>query len=191
MSRKPLSYETSRGHVLEFRSVSPFMLAEIRASVPDPEKPTYTMQLAGGGVQVMEHDESTLESDEDKAAWAAYIDALKEARAQRSKKVTLAMIEDGIIDCPQPTPEWEAKCARRGIVLPEDHDAKLIKYFEMEIFGSYDDLMHLQTMIMRAGGDLPEEQIEQIEAMFRSAISEQTAPKLAHTAGKVETQQAP
>jgi hypothetical protein len=191
------SFETGRGYVLKFRAVSPVLINEVKALIVDPPVPQYEMDIAGGGKQYKDHDESTLQTDDDRAVWAQYQQELAEARFERNKRVSILMIEEGIAGCYledqlvplEPTVEWEEKRVRRGLPVPDDPGMKLLKYLETEVFGSYTDIMKLQTMIMRAGGDVPEDQIEQIEHSFRSALAGQTAARITHTTGPLETQQ--
>jgi hypothetical protein len=183
------TYVTSRGYELKIRSISPFLLDEIKASVPEPPKPTYKTKLVGGGEQEHYHDLTTLETDEDREQWAEYLRAKSAADALRSEKISMVMFEEGIInwDELQPTPEWEAKRRSRGLDIPSDGSERQIKYLETEIFGSMADVFQFQTLLMKAGGDVPEEAIQQIEASFRSLLQRAASGYLANPSGPLES----
>lgn len=166
------TYETARGYILEIMAVSPFTVQDVRASVKEPDKPTYEMPLASGGVQVREHDESTLQTAEDHAAWDDYLAKKKKADEDRTRAVSLCLIREGIVNLPlEPDEEWTIRYQRHGLKLPTDPDELFLKWFQSDVIGSVSDFTNLQVAIMRASGDVPEEVIDQIIDSFRGAMA--------------------
>jgi hypothetical protein len=188
MPQQKIIYETGRGYKLELQAVSPFELEEIKATVPEVLPPTYEAKIAGGGIQTHYHDADSLKTEEEHAAWDDYLARKRTADAERTKRVTLAMIEDGIANLPQPTEAWEAKRRKRGLEVPDDPDEKMLKFLESEILGSLQDFMALQTNIMRAGGDVAEETISQIESSFRDLVHGATVESTPNPTGALESQ---
>jgi len=176
-----LVFYTTAGLEVEFDPISPITLeesekgleAEYRARGEPLEPPTYETILAGGGTQTFTHDATTLESEEDKAAWQAYKDATGKLAAEQAQ-LRLEMVLSALkVKLPEDT-AWERKLKRWHITVPEDPDAKWMFYVQREILKTPSDIFEAMTQIIGASmrGSVSEEAIEAASATFRSSVQE-------------------
>ena len=69
-------FVTKDGNKIPLRRVAPILVEKVRQSVVIPTPPTYEVEVVGGDKEFHVHDATTLETDEDRAAWAEYQTAL-------------------------------------------------------------------------------------------------------------------
>ena len=176
-----LVFYTTAGLEVEFDPISPITLeesekgleAEYRARGEPLEPPTYETILAGGGTQTFIHDVTTLESEEDKAAWAAYKAAtgkLAAEQAQLRMDVVLSALK---VRLPEDD-AWVRKLKKWHVTVPEDPDERWTFYILREVLKTPSDIFEAMTQVIGASmrGSVSEEAIEAASATFRSNVQE-------------------
>lgn len=176
-----LVFYTAAGLEVEFEPISPILLeeseqgliAEYRQRGEPLDKPTYTVETVGGGSQIFEHDETTLTTDELKAAWALYKDAndrLQAEQAQLRLEIVMSAIK---VELPEDG-EWEKRYRRWHVTVPSDADEKRLFYIAREILKTPADLVEAMTRVITTSmkGTVSEEAIEAASASFRNYIQE-------------------
>ena len=91
--------------------------------------PTYSVKVAGGGEEVHDHNDATIETEpwaddeEVQIAWQEFQDAERELQAARIEATAKVCLKKGVVD--EPPDEWREECEHFGVDIP-DHplDAK-------------------------------------------------------------------
>lgn len=144
---KKYEYVSSRGVRVFFIPMPPYM-RELTKKVleeegkPEPKKPTYTVDASGDSV-VMEHDDSTIATEEEKAEWANYNEKHQAWEIEFHKRLN----RDCQIDCLELVDvnweSWEKKMRAKGATVPEDEIERKLMYVRYEFIGSQEDLMSI------------------------------------------------
>lgn len=174
-----LFFYTAAGVEVEYEPISPIVLqeseagleAEYRGAGEPLDPPTYTTQLAGGGEQTFPHDETTLVTDEDKAAWAAYKTANAKLAAEQAQLRVDLVLSALKISLP-PDGAWEKNYKKWHIKVPQDPDEKLNFYILREILKTPADIFEAMTQVIGASmrGTVSEAAITAAMATFRGDI---------------------
>lgn len=168
------TFTTSRGKKVKILGLSQLLLDKIRGSVPDPERPTYTATTVAGKVETHFHDETTLQSDEDRAMWDAYLKAKQDAQNTLKERLVRAILMKGI-EVDAPTDDgWFEMQEFLGLTVPTNGLERAYDYICTEVIGNGDDLTTIMEMVMRATG-VPEEALAEAQASFRSAMAQVNA----------------
>ena len=177
------TFTTSRGKPVTFLPIAT-LLDKIRASHPLPEPPTYEFETAGGAKEKRFHDETTLDTPAEKAAWAEYQTRLQAANEKLNRALTRAVLLRGVtFDAPaddpftqtlntlDAIPTWvaEQKLIDPDILVPIDPVERRLHYIETELLVSLDDYERVMLGTMEASG-VPEELLQQMEASFRRSL---------------------
>ncbi len=165
-------FTTTRGIEIHLLPVGPWAITAATSAVQLPDKPQYEIKTVAGNVEKYDHNETTLKTDEDRAAWAAYKADLAQAQNKQYIEMARLLIEDGIASIPEPPAEWWAKMERRGIAIPaQDSYERRLALLEYYCLGSANEFLSLLMAIMALGQDVPEEAIQQIESAFKSGVA--------------------
>lgn len=143
---------SSKGVPYILHGLPPLEVPDIYESVNMPTKPTYTVELAGGGTQTFDHDETTLVSDEDKATWQEYLDQVEIADSLLTERMLNAILIEGIEVEPQNIERWKKRRKMIGLPIPEDEDELLLAYKKSEVACSKEDITDIMTSVMRLTG---------------------------------------
>jgi hypothetical protein len=150
-------YTTINGVDIEIRAVSIMEMnlaeaglrAEYLARGEPLDPPTYRVDLAGGGYQEFPHDETTLRTDEEKAAWEKHQEALARYTAETNRLRGEIMLEDGIaFELPKDT-RWIEKQKRRHIQIPDEPDKLRQHYLETELLKTPEDAQNIVIAILK------------------------------------------
>lgn len=170
-------FTTSRGVRLEFLPI-PTLLEKLQVQHPMPAPPTYEVKTATGAVELHQHDETTLDTDADKAAWAEYQVRLKAATDRLNLALMRLVLLRGLkVDMPAPN-GWVHEQQFIGIQVPDDPLELKLHWLQTEALASQEDYLQAVAGVMEASG-VPEEVISQAEATFRGKVERQTAGGLA------------
>ena len=165
-------YVTMAGRELP---ISPVSLSEIQMSaaglqkeyiargepIEAPAPPTYEFETFGGGTETRAHDETTLRTDEDRAAWAIYQEAMtlhEDALARLEDETNRLRMEiifkDGVSMQIPPGGAWEAEKKKRYVELPDDPEERRQQYILLEYLKTPMDIKacFAQVMIISAEG---------------------------------------
>lgn len=148
------TFTTAAGREIGIQAVPPLLIEEVRLraqqSVTVPPKPTYEVELPDGSMMTYEHDEKSITTDEEKAAWATYQAALtRQAAASATKVMELFMAKGTVVDI---TGEWQELQQYFEIKLPDNPIALKIHYLRTELLTTTDDINNLMGAIMEASG---------------------------------------
>lgn len=158
-------YITANGIEIEVVAVSPWLMDSVSDTVQMPEPPTYEVS-ALGDKQLIPHDETTLQTDEDKIAWAKYLKELEEARSQRREQRTRTMLLYGVkVELPKDG-KWKKRQAKLHIEIPEDEDELHIHYLKTEVITSHTELVAVVEEINRLSS-YDEGLVEKARKFFR------------------------
>jgi hypothetical protein len=170
-------HTSSRGAKVFFYPMPPMLMEKIEVAVeaefgPRPEPPTYTILVeATGDKETHTHTKKTLETEEDKAAWAAYEDELSIWESELSRRVLRAIQ----IECIKPQDpddtEWIEKQTFLDIKIPEGKYERHLHWIETEFVGNNDDVLACMTIPMELAG-VPEKEMAAAKKLFRDSIQE-------------------
>lgn len=125
-----------------------------QSGVVIPPIPTYTAELADGSKVLYEHDAKSLETEEEKALWAARENALRQQEQVASLQVLDLLLARGLQVDEKILTEgrWRSLQTRFHVALPKDLIDLQIHYIRTEIVIVPSDINDLMTMIMEASG---------------------------------------
>lgn len=161
-------YTTSRGYTIRFKSI-PVLWQKLAQQFPMPQAPTYEVKTATGATETHPHNETTLETDADRAAWNAYKRELQARSAEfLNAQIRMCLLE-GIEIVARPNVNWEKRQRLIGLHVPEDPLEKEMHFLETEITASEIDVMELIAGVARMSG-IDEEAVSDLENSFRGAL---------------------
>lgn len=179
-------YTTSRGITVEFCGIAT-LLDKLQAahSQNAPKPPTYQQDSANGKV-TFDHDATTIETDEEKAAWAEYVKAREEHQAKYNLALTRLVLMRGlIVEMPQDN-AWEQQQKFLGIPVPVDALERRMHWLETEVIGGVADMEKIMLGVMGASG-VPEELLSQMAESFRHPLERDTTSESENEAGQVDS----
>ncbi len=179
-------FVTKDGNRIPLRRVAPILMEKIRKSVTLPSPPTYEVETAGGDIETHIHDETTLETDEDRAAWAAYQIAHAKANEAMIEKILRLLFAKATGDVLPPSDDWAKEQAYLGVDVPGDPLERKIHYIQTELLTHTSDIMAFMTAAMALTG-VDEEVVESAEATFRHPVR-QAGEDPGTSAGQPETE---
>lgn len=175
MSKKSKQiFTNSRGATVKIQPVNPWLMAELERTnaqaygKPAPLPPTYEVNLLGGAKETHAHDETTLATDDDRAAWQAYSVVRGAWDGFIGERMARMILSEGIVIDAIPA-AWEKRMKFLGIPVPPDDDEKKLLYAKSEIVPTSGDMVALMSAIMTLSG-VSAEALTTAEATFRSAV---------------------
>lgn len=184
------NFVTKAGVELTLVPIPPMLLEKVRGSVKYPPIPQYETKTAAGNIEKFNHDESTLQTDADKAAWAEYTAAKREADRLLNERVMRALFLKGIaLDMPADD-EWIKEQEFMGIEIPTDPQERKLHYIQTEILASSEDMVGIMSDIMRLTG-VEEAVVQSAEDSFRRAVEDRrrvASARVANSGGELVPQ---
>ena len=152
---KSKTFTTAAGREIGIQPVPPLLIEEVRLraqqTVEVPPKPTYQVELPDGSMMTYEHDEQSLTTDEEKAAWKTYQAALtRQSQVAATKVMELFMAKGTILE--MSVGEWRELQEYFGVQVPENPIAAKIHFLRTELLTTTDDINNLMASIMEASG---------------------------------------
>lgn len=121
---------------------------EFEAAGEPLDPPTYEVKLASGQVQNEAHDETTLDTIEDKVLWNIHQKALLRLRMKQNVEVMKVKFVRGIVyDWPPADANWEANQQMLGIEIPAGDFEKRYHYLTTEVLASPEDELRAMQAI--------------------------------------------
>lgn len=179
-------FNTSRGVMVEFVGIAP-LLDALRAQYQPPKPPTYVVKTAAGAEEIHTHyrrvvkrkelddagneiereiEETSLETDAERVAWAEYERELAETEAKANQALVRLVLLRGIkIAMPQDD-EWVKDHEFMGLRVPADPRARRLYYLENEVVGNQRDVERIVEGVLLASG-VNEGMVSAMEAAFR------------------------
>lgn len=149
-------FTTSRGHEVTLRPLPVLAMAGIRQDYIDakgeyPKPPTYETPVG----EVMPHNETTLETDEDKAAYEAYEEAAAEweqgfVRFQFDYIGLESVVFDDTLQ--EEMKDWESRRRAMRVALPEDEYERKLGFLRAEVFTTLDDIQGISKALASLTG---------------------------------------
>jgi hypothetical protein len=153
---------TSKGFEIHLAPINKLFLRDIVGEYqkrnPEPQKPTYIAVGLGGAEENRPHDETTLQTDEEKALWETY----KAAYAEWKMKQDLTILESVLLQAvvlPEgwaDDQEWVDFLEYSGIEIPRNTFKKKYLYITSWLTGSDADLQSIMQTVLEAPG-VPED----------------------------------
>jgi hypothetical protein len=163
-------FTNSAGVVFKICGLPPLAIPQLQDGLVVPEKPKYTITTATGDKETYDHDETTLQTDEDKLAWAKYIEEVKAMQAELTNRMlTCILIEGVIVEDDIDLTRWESKQRLMGMKIPDDIEAKLLQYKRSAVIRSADDMKNLMDAVMALTG-VSQEAIEKAKKSFQDKV---------------------
>ncbi len=162
-------FVTKDGNRIPLRRVAPLLMEKVRQSVKLPTPPTYEVETVGGDIEIHVHDETTLETDEDRAAWAAYQTAQAQANGDLMEKILRLLFAKATGDVVPAGDEWIKEQQYLGVDVPDDPLGRKIHYIQTELLTHTGDIMAFMSAAVALTG-VDEEVVESAEATFRNQV---------------------
>lgn len=174
-------FVTSTGVELLIHGVPQLLLEKVRSSVKMPDPPTYTAKTVAGDEETHFHDETTLESDEDRKAWSAYLaDKASKDAELRERMVRVILMRGTDVTLPEDE-SWKDLQRFIGVEVPDDPLELKYHYIQTEAVGGAQDLALIMEKVMEKTG-IPEEALAEAKASFRNIMEKD------NTIGEIENQ---
>jgi len=168
------TFTTRAGREIPLRPIATKTLDDLQLlirAVEDIRPPTYTVKILGGDdTEEIEHDLTTLETDEDRAAWAEYISRVEEGAELCNEQVTRTYIVFGI-DMEPPEDGWHKTFEFCGIPVPEESMERKVFYFERVMLADPEDQADFVRRVYLIS-QLSGEALDRADALFRGAVED-------------------
>jgi len=164
-------YTTSTGILVKSRGLPQMLVDKVQSSVPKPDAPKYKITTASGDEVWEPHNETTLETDEDKLLYRRYVEELAKADGIINERMFRLICMRGLeVTMPEDT-SWIDMQRFLGVDIPEDPLELKYLYIQTEVIGSIEDITTITDMVMEATG-VPEEALAEARRSFPSALQE-------------------
>jgi hypothetical protein len=166
-----ITYMTAGGKEITLSLVPPLQAQMVRDAAQkaaikelgDPVKPTYKTEAD----EIFTHDETTLTTDEEKAAWTEYKRVEAAVDAQVSEKMLRFFLYHGVNVDPDEDTTWRAEQEFFGLEIPTDPIGRKVHYIQTVLIFSASDIQGITTKLLEMAGVRPEV-VEAATATFRS-----------------------
>ena len=153
-----LEYTTKSGVTVILTGMPPLVPQQIANSVEMPSVPTYEVPTADGGVEIWEHDETTLQTDDEKAAWAKYLAEKEEAETIVTERLLKAILLEAVeVKETGQLERWKKKQKLIGLDVPEDQDELLLYFKENEVYHDLQAIEFVMNQVLELTGVSREE----------------------------------
>lgn len=159
------TYVTARGVKIEFLPI-PRAIQKFQMSHSQPEPPQYEIKTATGIVEKHPHNETTLETDADKAAWAEYQKQLSDFN---EKFLRICFVRGVRVHADMN--EWIAEQKALDIPVAEDVTERKVEWITDWVLATREDYQQVLLGVMRAS-EVPEDLLKQIEGLFRGQVGQ-------------------
>ena len=150
------SYIASSGLDVTLTGLPPLVPQRIDSSIEYPSKPTYEVETASGDIETYEYDAKSLETatDEDKQAWADYLEGTSDAETELTEKLLYAVLLECVEmeECDEAFEAWKKRQKLIGIELSEDDDENKFYFMQTEVFHDQDDIGEILSIVMSLTG---------------------------------------
>lgn len=175
---KEAVFTTTDGMQIKLRPIASQLFVMIRRALErefrergEPiDPPTYSVTTASGAVETHTHDEKSLTTDAERAAWAEYQAATRRIEAAYNDKVARLIFTQGLALPPMPE-DWPAKMKALGAEPAADPDERYTEYVTVEYLKTPHDIKQAIAEVMKLSvHGVPQEQMAAIEELFRSTL---------------------
>ena len=191
-------YTASSGLNVVLTGLPPLAPQRIDASIEYPSKPMYEVTTASGDIEIYEHDKESLTTDEDKEAWADYLEAYSDAETELTEKLLYAVLLD-CVELQEFKSEfirWKQNQKLMGISIAEgeeDNEESLeeadrenrFHFMQTEVFHDSDDIGEILTIVMSLTG-VSVEDLAEARDSFPGEMESESSTGNGDTAGQSE-----
>jgi len=175
MSKDPREFITSTGIKIKIKGIPQMLIDRISASVEKPVVPKYKIVTASEEEIWEPHNETTLQTDEDRKVYHQFLEKMAAADNIVNERMFKAICMKGIeVDLPAQT-EWIEMQKFLGITIPEDPLELKYLYIQTEVIGTTEDIMTITDMVMQATG-VPEAALAEARKSFPGGLQEKPKP---------------
>jgi hypothetical protein len=180
-------YTASSGLQVILTGLPPLTPQQVNRAIEYPKKPTYEIPTASGDVETYEHDETTLQSDEDRKAWADYLEAQEEAETELTEKLLYAVLLECVElkDFEDRFTSWKRKQGLLKIPLAEDEEENKFYFMQTEVFHDSDDIGEILTIVMGLTG-VSVEDLTSVRDSFPGEVESEPRTGEGNSAGSAE-----
>jgi hypothetical protein len=177
-------FVTVEGREVTVRPVAQYLVEKVagaiesrlRASGLPLNAPVYTATTASGAVETYPHTESTLTTDEDKAAWAKHLAAVAQLGVEANAATMRLYLLRGL-DVGDPPQAWIDDMKALGVTLPPAADDVRLEYIQCEVLKTTEDVLRAYMAIVRLSAmGVDPASLDAAEASFRRTIQGAGAP---------------
>lgn len=142
---------------------------EYRSAGRRLDPPIYKVVTATGAEEEYPHDEKTLETEEDKAAWAEYKRTQEQFMAEFTERFVKLLLWQGV-KIPEPPAGWFETYEQLGIQFSENPLERKLEFLQYEYLRTAEDVARCiqQIMTLSAAGNPTAQRA--LEEFFRLAV---------------------
>jgi len=177
---KHVSYTSdATGKTIVVKPVAYYKMQQLRAAIEEAyradgkpiDPPTYEVPIGGSDeTQTFTHDESTIESDEDRAAWDTYLATLDEMEREARDRVVRFALRVGVEA--EEESGWEEDQEHEGIKIPDDPRDRKLHYIMTEVLPTPREQGEVYGLIMYMSTQFVEGQdVRAAQDLFRSGTA--------------------
>ena len=195
-------YTASSGLKVILTGLPPLAPQRIDASIEYPSKPTYEVTTASGDVESYEHDKESLAAegttDEEKQAWADYLEAYSDAETELTEKLLYAVLLDCVElqDFESEFAHWKINQRLMGISIAEGEEddeesleeanrENIFYFMQTQVFHDSDDIGEILTSVMSLTG-VSVEDLAEARDSFPGEMESESSTGNGDTAGQSE-----
>jgi hypothetical protein len=155
---KTASFVNSMGITVHLQGIPPLIIPRISDSVTFPEKPTYQIETASGDFETHTHDKTTISTDEEKKAWAEYLEQNSEAEQTLASRILKAVLIEGVVVKDYSDFEnWKVRQELMGLEVSDNKERMLLHYKETQLARTEEDIESVMNLVMELTGVDPKE----------------------------------
>lgn len=171
------TFTTSRGYTVRFRNIA-YLLNKLPAPKIDP--PTYEVPTKTGVTEIHAHDETTLKTDEERAAWKEYLARHNAAWRKYDLDFTRLILMHGVIVDMPADDTWVKQQEFTGIAVPTDPLERRWHWLETELVGGGADVNAIIIGVL-AESEVSEEVLASMADSFRYPLGQNAAGRPHHS----------
>ena len=184
-------YETDAGAKLILTTVSPLFLKKLQSAGTLPDIPTRKVKLDLDGFEPTYQEEPLAEDDlqdaDEERRWKAYVAARDAVLEKRQDRFMKAIFDKGteLIGGIQDVQAWKEDLEYYDLPVPTNPRDIKVEYLQSEIIKTAEDMVGVITGVLAQSG-VPEEEVENMRAMFRGSIRRRSTAQTENADGEVE-----
>lgn len=184
-------YETDAGKQLILTTVSPLFLKKLQAAGTMPDVPTRKIKLELDGFEPTYQEEELSEDDlqdaDEERRWKAYVEKRDEVLSKRQDRFMKAVFDKGteLIGGIQDLEAWKEDLEYYELPVPTNPRDIKVEYLQAEVVKTAEDMVGIVTGVLAKSG-VPQEEVENMRAMFRGSIRRGSPAQTEDSDGEVE-----
>jgi len=180
-------WTSSTGVKVILKSIPPLLITSLNDKFVVPKPPQYSITTVAGDVEVYDHDETTLQTPEEKKAWAEYQQKLSDIETEiTSLTIKICLVEGmEVVDKDNRWQDWIERMELIGIDLPTSDRAKDLLFKETDVAREDTDIAHILDRVMALTG-VDEATLATARASFQDQVESNEGSKDGDTTTRTE-----